>query len=227
MQELTRESARTLESEIAPDELCFLREVVVGNELSGTHVEIGTAAGGTLCAMMLSFEPRKCPKFVVVDTMTYFPDQLNLVRKNLKNHDIDPDNVDFRVAKSNEEYDRAQATGERFDFILVDASHKIRHVMADLRWLRLLNLGGLACFHDYSPKFKGVQWPVDRFLKRNPQFSRVGLMGSLLCIRRDTRSSRPEVTPLDRAWALLWSPILQLDLSLRKRIKAKRNSCPA
>ena len=90
--------------------------------------------------------------------------------------------------------------------------------MAALRWLRLLNVGGLGCFHDYTARFKGVRWPVDCFLKRNAQFSRVGLTGSLLCVRRDAAPARPKVTLADRIWALLWSPVLQLEVNLRKRI---------
>ena len=93
----------------------------------------------------------------------------------------------------------------------------VRTGETDLRWLRLLNVGGLACFHDYSPKFKGVQWPVDRFLKRNGHFSRQGLAGSLLCIRRDAESSRAEVTGSDRVWALWWAVFFQLGASVSKR----------
>ena len=77
-----------------------------------------------------------------------------------------------------------------------------------------------------SAYLKGVRWPIDRFLQRNSQFSRMGLVGSLLCIRRDTTSVRAEVTSCDRIWASLWYPILQLDLSLQKRLKSKRNSRP-
>jgi hypothetical protein len=177
--------------------------------------------------MMNCFEAGARPAFSVVDTMGYFDGQLDIVKRNLSQNGLDSRQVDFRVMSSDSAFARAEAEGERFDFILVDASHKIRHVMADLRWLRLLNVGGQACFHDYTAKFKGVRWPIDRFLKRNRQFSRVGLAGSLLCVRRDATSAQPEVTSCDRVWALLWSPILQLDLSLQKRFNSKRNSRPA
>lgn len=193
---------------------------------NGRFLEIGTAAGGTLSFMMNCFEADVRPAFAVVDTMSYFDGQLDIVKRNLSQNGLDARQVDFRVMTSDAAFAISEAEGDRFDFILVDASHKIRHVMADLRWLRLLNVGGLACFHDYTPQFKGVCWPINRFLQRNSQFSRVGLAGSLLCIRRDTTFARPEVTSCDRIWASLWSPILQLDLSLQKRLKSKRNSRP-
>ncbi len=222
----SRSCAHTLEPEMTDEELLGLRGWIQSAVLSGRHLEIGTAAGGTLCFMMNCFKADARPAFAVVDTMGYFDGQLGIVRRNLSQNGLDAQQVDFRIISSDAAFARAEAEGERFDFILVDASHKIRHVMADLRWLRLLNVGGLACFHDYAARFKGVRWPIDRFLKHNPQFSWVGLAGSLLCVRRDAASVRPEVTLCDRAWALLWSPILQLDLSLQKRLKPKRKTSP-
>ena len=221
-----RPSATTLAPEMTGEELSGLREWSQSANLIGRHLEIGTAAGGTLCFMMNCFEANVRPEFAVVDTMAYFGKQMEIVKSNLTQNGLDSWQVDFRVMSSDAAFARAEAEGERFDFILVDASHKIRHVMADLRWLRLFNVGGLACFHDYTARFKGVHWPIDRFLQRNSQFSRVGLAGSLLCIRRDTTSALSEVTSCDRIWASLWSPILQLDLSLQKRLKSKRNSRP-
>ncbi|MDC0143166.1 class I SAM-dependent methyltransferase [Verrucomicrobia bacterium] len=222
----SRPCANTLKPEMTDEELSGLREWSQSANLNGRHLEIGTAAGGTLCFMMNCFEANACPEFTVVDTMSYFAGQLDIVKRNLSQNGLDTRPVDFLVMSSDAAFARAEAEGARFDFILVDASHKIRHVMADLRWLRLLNVGGLACFHDYTARFKGVRWPIDRFLQRNSQFSRVALAGSLLCIRRDTTSARSEVTSCDRIWASLWSPILQLDLSLQKRLKSKRNSRP-
>ena len=204
------------------EELSGLRDWLQMSKLAERCLEVGTAAGGTLCYMMKCFEADERPEFTVVDTMAYFANQHGIVHENLQKNGLDPGQVQFHVMTSVAAFAREEKAGSRFDFILVDASHKIRHVMEDLHWLRLLNVGGLACFHDYAPRFKGVRWPVDRFLRRNPHFSRVGLAGSLLCVRRDATASRPEVTALDRSWALIWSPLLQLDLSLQKRLKSKR-----
>lgn len=150
--------------------------------------------------------------------MSYFTDQLGSVKRNLTDHGLDLTQVDFRVKSSSEAFAEAQARGDRFDFILVDASHKIRHVMNDLRWMRLLGTGGIACFHDYAPRFKSVRWPIDRFLSRNPHFERLHQAGNLLCVRKTRAADRPEVTALDRLWANIWSPLLQWELSFRKRL---------
>lgn len=218
---MPRPSATTLQPEMTDVELAALREWLAGARLAGRHLEIGTAAGGTLCFMMGCYPAGQRPPFAVVDTMSYFADQLGTVRRNLANHGLAGDAVDFRIMRSEAAFQAAEAAGERFAFILIDASHKVRHVMADLCWLRLLEVGGLACFHDYGVAFKGVTWPVDRLLRRHPHFARVGQADSLLAIRRTGESPRREVDWADRLWALAWSPLLQWELSLRKRAARK------
>lgn len=211
-----RRCAITLEAEMSPEEQEFLLMVLKTEKLAGPHLEIGTAAGGTLCAMMRCFDKQARPPFVVVDRMTYFPDQLGIVRRNLKQHELDPDEVDFRVAQSATALADAVRRRERFDFILVDASHKILSVTTDLRWTRLLNPGGIVCFHDYCPKFPGVVLPVDRFLARQRNYVRVGQAGSLLAIRKFCRSARQEVNSLDRAYSLVWYAPLEIGRKLEK-----------
>ena len=213
-----RSSATTLKPEMTDEELSGLKGWIQEANLEGMHLEIGTAAGGTLCFMMNCYDVRERPRFAVVDTMSYFPDQFDIVKRNLVDNSLDPESIDYRIMTSNEAFFLAEKSGERFDFILIDASHKIRYVMADLRWTRLLNIGGLVCLHDYTEKFKGVRWAVDRFLRRNPHFSRAGQAGSLLCVRKDDHTACPEITFLDRVWGFLWSPFLQLESSLRKRL---------
>jgi hypothetical protein len=219
-----RPSATTLKPEMSGEELSALRRWLQGAGLRGRHLEVGTAAGGTLCYMLDCYAPERRPPFSVVDTMSYFANQFDIVKQNLREHGLSPEGVDFRIASSRDAFAAAEAAGERFDFMLVDASHKIRHVMADLRWLRLLAVGGLACFHDYGTRFKGVTWPVDRFLGRHPHFRRVELAGSLLCVRRETESDRREVGALDLVWANAWSLPLQWELSLRKRLGRRLSS---
>lgn len=146
------------------------------------------------------------------------------MKRNLANHALAADQVDFRAMSSDTAFARAETSQERFDFILVDALHKVRHVMNDLRWMRLLNVGGLACFHDYYPQFKGVRWPIDRILRRNPHFVRVDQAGSLLCVRKEREAATREATGADRLWAWLCSPILQWDLSIQKRLNRRKNT---
>ncbi len=216
-----RACATTLQPEMSEEELSALANWVGGIGSNGKYLEIGTAAGGTLSFMMNCFDADARPRFVVVDTMAYFDNQLDIIKSNLALNRLDAASVDFRIISSAEAFRKAEERDEQFKFILVDASHKIRHVMADLRWLKLLEVGGIACFHDYALKFKGVRWPIDRFLRRNSQFIRVGLAGSLLCVKRVTKSMKAEVTAVDRLWALICSPFLQWDLSIRKRLPPK------
>ena len=219
----TRACSTTLDPEMSDIELAAMDEWIRNASLKGRHLEIGTAAGGSLCHLMNQYEAEQRPPFSVVDTMSYFPDQLETVQSNLVGNGLRPDDVDFRVKSSSDAYKSAVSSDERFDFILIDASHKIRHVMDDLRWLRLLNVGGVACVHDYAPKFPGVRWAVDRFLHKNSHFEKLGLAGTLIGISRTKDSPRAVVTEMDRLWALSLSPVIQLNKSLRKRLtKAKK-----
>ena len=217
-----RPCATTLDPEMTAEELTTLDRWIRERSLAGDHLEIGTAAGGTLCFLMSRYAASARPKFSVVDTMAYFEDQLGTVKRNLEDHELDSGSVDFRIASSETAFARAEAAGERFDFILVDASHKIRHVMNDLRWLRLLQVGGLACFHDYGTIFKGVTWPLDRIIRRNPQFQRLGVGGTLLGLRKIGEPRQPVVTPADRLWASIMAPLLQWEQSLLKRLRRRR-----
>ncbi len=149
--------------------------------------------------------------------MTYFPQQLALVKDNLRQHNLDPELVDFRVSKSYPAFLAAHDKAETFDFMLIDGSHKIRYVTEDLSWTRLLNVQGIVCFHDYTSRFKGVTWSIDRFLRKHPNYQREALVGSLLVVRKTEPSRRPEISDWDRLWAKCLAPLLQLEQSIRKR----------
>lgn len=210
-----RRCATTLEAEMSTEEHQLLVDVLRSDHGTGTHLEIGTAAGGTLCEMLAAFDVKQRPRFAVVDSMQYFPDQLETVKRNVAQHGFDAQAIDFRVATSEDAFSRAAAAGDSFDFILIDGCHKIRAVMSDLKWTRLVNVGGIICLHDYSPKFPGVTKAVNRFLSRNPNYERIGLAGSLLALRKTAMSTRPEVTRSDNLYALAW----YLPLQLRKKLE--------
>jgi len=197
-----RRCATTLEGEMTPIEHAYLLDLLKRERFDGPHLEIGTAAGGTLCAMMRCFDDASRPPFVVVDRMTYFPDQLETIETNLRRHGLDPVKVDFRIATSTAAFRAAEQRGEAFDFILLDGGHKILNVMADLRWTRLLNVGGIICLHDYIPKFPGVKLSVDRFLAGHPHFHAVGQADSLIALQKVSAGRRREVSARDRAYAL-------------------------
>lgn len=219
-----RESATTLASEVSGNELSALLSVLRSSALTGPHLEIGTAAGGTLKELILSYPEGKRPRFVVVDPMSYFPDQMAIVRRNLSSAGIDPDTIEFRVGKSWPMFQSAERKGERFSFIFIDGSHKIHHVTEDLAWTRLLEVGGIVCFHDYADKFPGVMNAVDRFLRRYPEYRILTRIESLLVVQKNAAGSRREISAWDRVRARMMNIRHQLDESLRKRFSAPKSS---
>jgi hypothetical protein len=150
--------------------------------------------------------------------MTYFHNQLEIVKKNLRNNGFDPEAVEFRVSKSKPAFFQAEAEGEKYDFILIDGAHKIRYVTQDLRWTRLLNVGGLLCMHDYNQNHKGVMWSAERLLRKFSNYQKEALVDSLIVIRKIAPSSKPEINMLDILWANLWSQVLQWERNLKKHL---------
>ena len=214
----TRISASSFAPELGPDELAYLLNLIRNSGLKGRHLEIGTAAGGTLCAMMKCFATGERPPFVVVDPMAYFADQLELVKQNLRQHGLDPSEVDIRVSRSSDAFQCAEAAGETFDLVFIDGAHKIRFVTQDLRWARLVNVGGIICMHDYNPQQRGVMLAVDRFLRKHSNYQREALISNLLVLRKHAASRSKEISSADGLWALALSPWLQLKKSLAKRL---------
>ncbi len=216
-----RQCSKTLEAEMTPAEQNFLQKIICEKNFSGSHLEIGTAAGGTLCKMMKCFREQTRPKFVVVDRMSYFPNQLSIVRENLSNNGLSENGVDFRTTTSSEAFQQAVKQNDQFDFMLIDASHKILSVMADLRWLRLLNVGGVACFHDYADKFPGVKLSIDRFLSRYRNYEKIGLTDTLLAIQKKAPCESLEVSALDRAYSAIMFIPLEVQRKINKSKKQK------
>jgi predicted O-methyltransferase YrrM len=191
-------------------QIAFLTGLIASEGLPGPHLEIGTAAGVTLAQMIRARPTPHDPPFVVVDNMGYFPDQLAVVRANLERHGVDPESVEFRIGDSGEIFAAAARAGDSFDFIVIDASHRIHKVTADLRWTRLLRPGGVVCLHDYGPGFPGVMRSVDRFLSRYPNYERLEEVGGLLVLRKRAPSRRSEISLTDRVWAAFWYLRLKL-----------------
>jgi predicted O-methyltransferase YrrM len=212
-----RASATTLEPEVSKNELARLVALLRAERFTGAHLEIGTAAGGTLRELMAAYPDATRPRFVVVDPMTYFPDQLAKVRRNLADAGLDPDRVDFRVAKSRPALGLAKRAGETFSFIFVDGAHKIRYVTEDLAWAGLLEPGGIVCFHDYGPAERGVMMAVDRFLARHRNYAVVDRVERLLIVRK-LGAGRGEVSRWDRVRAAAIGLYLQLAAGARKRL---------
>lgn len=214
-----RDSATTLASELSAAELATLIAAMCGAGLSGWHLEIGTAAGGTLRELMRAYPAGSRPRFVVVDPMTYFPEQAPIVRRNLQSAGIDPGEVDFRIDKSWPAFHAAERAAERYSFIFVDGSHKAHRVMQDICWARLLVTGGLICFHDYSPRMPGVVFAVDRLMASCPNYRVADRCESLLVLKKTAPSARREVRSSDLLKARIAGIWHQLAAGAKKRMR--------
>jgi len=161
--------------------------------------------------------PLRCdrPSFV-------FKNHHEVVLQNLREHGIDPAGVEFRQTTSAETFAATEQLGETFDFILIDGNHKLRCVTEDLRWTSRLNPGGYVCLHDCLPQFPGVTISSRAFLKRNPNYEVVHHVNSLLVLRKQSASPRPEVSALQLAGAHLRTPMIQSGKFVRKRLAKLR-----
>ncbi len=195
---MAKKRASTLESSCAPEELLLLQRILSENRFSGRHMEIGTAVGGTLKELIEVYSDRDCcPEFVVIDKFTYYEEQLENVCRNLRGKGIDPSTVTFWKGTSEDFYDRESAAGGKFDFIFIDADHRHYPVTVDLQWADLVEQGGFVCLHDYSSKFPGVIWAVDRFLKKNLNYEIFDRAGSLIALKKIGQGRIPEISKND------------------------------
>lgn len=222
---MTRASATTLESECSEQERALLRRVLSDHDLRGRHLEIGTAAGGTLKELIGHYTEREVtPEFCVIDPLTYYPDQRAIIERNLRSAGIDPASVGFWVGVTSDFLERERSSGGRFDFVFIDADHRAYPVMIDLQWADLVNPGGFVCLHDRSEKFPGVGWAIDHFLKKSPEFEFVEQAGTLVVLRKITERAGSFVTAGDlrAAW---WAQIKRKYIrSIRKRLGLARPS---
>ena len=216
-----RASATTLEPEMGANEVKAIEALLRTGKFTGPYLEIGTAAGGMLRHAMLSYRDDARPPFVVVDPMKYFPNQMEVVRRNLSSAGLDPSQVDFRISKSWPAFQAAERAGETYSFIFIDGSHKINHVTEDLAWTRLLQVGGIVCLHDCSAKYPGVLAAADRFLSLHPNYEVVEQVSSLRIVRKTGIASRQEAGVLERVRARLLGVAYQVQAGLKKRLKRK------
>jgi hypothetical protein len=218
-----RQCATTLQSEISYAEMDSLLDVLSRKKFKEAHLEIGTAAGGTLCQLNCFYRKNVGlnPLFVVVDPLGYFPNQFEIVCQNLEKHGIDPAEIKFLKSSSKVAFLSVSADPPDLDFILVDGNHKIRYVTEDLRWARFLRVGGILCAHDYSPSHPGVYLSLKRFLKKHKNYKILSQVETLLIIEKSepTPSGVLEISFWDRLLATLRAPLFQLKASLVKRLK--------
>lgn len=217
-----RESAINLCSEMDEHELVAMRKVIAENKFTGPHLEIGTAAGGTLREILKCYDKER-PSFVVIDPFSYFPNQLDIVLRNLKESGLSADGIEFRKGYSWPECEKALNNKERYDFILIDGHHGFKHVMQDLRWTRMLNVGGVVCLHDYGSRFPGVAWAGDKFLQKYPNYKVIEHTGTLFVLKKSAEGSS-EVSWLDILHADIVRKLYIFKKSFRKRLGLKPSS---
>ena len=215
-----RKCAITMESEIPENEIKVLLSQLSALAFGGRHLEVGTAAGGTLreiCTLYRSIN-EQIPEFWVVDPLKYFPNQFSVIEKNLSNKNIDIGNIRFLKSKSSDALQIASLEKPCFDFVLIDGSHKESYVTEDLMWSRFLNVGGLLCAHDYSIEFPGVYRSVNKFLKNYKNYEVVFLEGTLIGIKKVSKTITQEISINMRISSTIHGFITQLLTSVRKRI---------
>jgi len=195
----------SLKPELSDVEINALCSILKSGSLSGAHLEIGTAAGGTLVEMMKCYSDEKRPPFHVVDLMKYFPRQKDTVEKNIEKDGLNIADVTFHVGKSEDIFLQCMASKMTYDFIFIDAAHKINYVTKDLRWSRMLNVNGFLCLHDYHEK--DISVPVDLFLSHHKNYKKIGLYDILIVLQKVSVSSRPEVGFSDYIIGIILGPI--------------------
>ena len=195
---MARSSAVTLESECAPEQQLLLRRILSENRFTDRHMEIGTAAGGTLKQLIGVYSDRDyCPEFIVIDKFTYYEGQYEIVCRNLRGAGIDPSTVTFWKGTTEDFLDRERAAGRTFDFVFIDADHRHYGVTVDLQWADLVRENGIICLHDYTEKFPGVVWAVDRFLKENSNYEIINRTGSLVALKKNSQGPKQPITDND------------------------------
>jgi len=219
------------EAECTEAEIAALVRAMGERKLTRAHLEIGTAAGGTLKRLVLAYPATQRPKFVVVDPLTYFPKQREAVEDNLASAGIDPRTVEFRVETSAKALAKALRAQERFDFILIDGNHSLRPVTEDLRWTRLLVPGGFVCLHDYvhldHVVIPGVKIALDRFLARHANYRLREVVGEMALVQK-LDWGEPEIGHRTLAEAQVRQIAWKWSHSVRKRLPGyAKSSGPA
>ena len=209
-------SGLTGQSEMTEPEITLLLRELKSSPANGGILEIGTAAGGTLVRILKALPDEEHRRVVVIDTFDYYPDHLGIFKNNLARNGLAPDVLDVRVTRSNIALLSAVKRDEKFSFIVVDGSHKFKHVMQDLQWLSRLSVGGMAALHDYTDHLPGVVLAVKRFLARNKNYKIKAQADTLLILEKTAEAVKSEVTPLDLLYAHAYTIVLQNKKSIRK-----------
>lgn len=220
---MSRESAITLKSEMTDAEVFSIKNAIKNSKLTGLHIEIGTAAGGTLCEILKCYQNELKvvpPQFIVIDPLTYFDDQYEKICLNLKINGLSQNNITFEKNKSSVVFRNLSGHAGEIDFILIDGNHKINHFVGDLRFSRYLRAGGLLLIHDYSNNFKGIHSATNTFLNKYRNYEVLSHVDCLLILRKKSRSNSLEISPFNLLSAHFCNLLDQILNSLRKRFSS-------
>ena len=220
---MSRESAITLKSEMTDAEVYSIKNAIKDSKLTGLHIEIGTAAGGTMCEILKCYQNELkvvSPQFIIIDPLTYFDDQYEKICLNLKNNGLSQNNITFEKSKSSVAFRNLSAHAGEIDFILIDGNHKVNHFVGDLRFSRYLKAGGLLLIHDYSKGFKGIHSATNDFLSRYTNYEVLSHVDCLLILRKKSISNSLEISPLNLLSAYFCNLLDQVLNSLRKRFSS-------
>src|SRR5512143_2984484 len=204
-----RTSGLTGAPEMTEEEIALLESELISTKAPGGVIEIGTAAGGTFARVYKALPRERRIKVSVVDVFTYYPDHLGVFKRTLEENGIPVDAVDIRATRSNLALAEALSRKESFSFIIVDASHKMKHVTQDLNWLSLLAVGGKAAFHDYGDNIPAVRMAVDKFLRRNRNYRMKARAGTLAVLEKTAPTKGGEVSYADHAFAIAYTIVQQ------------------
>jgi len=204
-------------------EVYSIKNAIKDSKLTGLHIEIGTAAGGTLCEILKCYQNELKvvpPQFIIIDPLTYFNDQYEKICLNLKNNGLSKNNITFEKNKSSVAFRNLSAHAGEIDFILIDGNHKINHFVGDLRFSRYLKAGGLLLIHDYSNGFTGIHSATNIFLNRYRNYEVLSYVDSLIILRKKTVTNTQEVSVIDQFMSGLVNIFQQVKLSLHKRVNS-------
>lgn len=216
---MVRKCSYTLESEMTGEEVNEILRCIGKYKPNGIHIEIGTAAGGTMCSILkyykfvLNFNQ---PTFIAVDPLSYFENQYEVICRNLKKNQLTLDNVVFEKKTSNQAFKSLKI--KEIAFLLIDGNHKLKNVVKDLRFARLLKRNGLLVVHDYSTSFPGVKIALDIFIRRCTNYEVISNVNTLLVLRKKSSTNVKEIKTLDIFLAYIFSFLLQNYASIKKRI---------
>ena len=214
-----KQSGIDLSSECDPIEIEALKQAINVAPSDGCALELGTAAGGTLKELInFSNSVGKRYNFHVIDPMTYYRDQLQKVKDNLKSAGINPEDVEFFIGTSEGFMKSNYFQDLSFSFVFIDADHRAYPLMKDLRILRNLEEGGIACFHDYKEKFPGVMWSLDHFLNKNSNYEYISKEKSLVTIKKIKKTNDTEVALSDLIGAKIFQYKHKYKRSINNRI---------